>query len=459
MTSKYAFENLLRSPWEWLAALVAVGFGILCIKHSNIVALDFKDAVYISMPFFIFAALRFLQGSKVYFYRKRLLKLKPFAMGITDVPISKENLFLGKGFRWLPIHRQRMHLLSVVDNQGFMQKSRLYLYVQKQADHNPKRICAKLRKIPFLPFKPSPDIGGKPWLHGVGSDLEQSVFIKQANRNSHTVVFGMTRVGKTRLASILVNQDIRNGEAVLILDPKGDLEIMQDMYCACKAAGRLGDFKVLHAGMSDISAKYNPLANYTNVSEVATRITSAIQAEGEGKQFQDFAWKFLNIVATCLEEMGEPVTYKTLSFFVTRPKQLLLAYCDKILPKKDQNYLYKIEEIIKKNSGKIDKQGNSVNFTRADAARTYVAEYIESVISKGDYTALHDSIIADLYHAAQIGEEYYGKITASLGPVFDKINKTSAGEVFSWEYNFGLPVIKLEEIIKRKQVVYIGLDP
>jgi len=156
--------------------------------------------------------------------------------------------------------------------------------------------------------------------------------------------------------------------------------------------------------------------------------------------------------------MGENISYKSLAFFVTRPRQLLLAYCDKILPKKDKDYLYKIEEIIKKNSGKIDKSGNPENFTRADAARLYVAQYIESVISKGDFSALHDSIIADLHHAAEIGEEYYGKITASLGPVFDKINKTSAGEVFSWEHSFGLPVINLEDIIKRKQVVYIGLD-
>jgi len=316
-----------------------------------------------------------------------------------------------------------------------------------------------LQKLPFSPFKPMLDIGGKPWLHGVGSREERDLFLKQSQRNSHAVVFGMTRVGKTRLMSILVNQDIRNGEAVLVIDPKGDLELMQDMYCACRTAGRLADFKVLHAGMPEVSAKYNPLKNYTNISEVATRITSAIQAEGEGKQFQDFAWKFLNIVATCLEEMNEPISYKSLSFFVTRPKQLLLAYCDKILPRKDPNYLHKVEEILMDNGPKIDKRGRPAEpMTRAGAAREYIAQYIESVISEGDLTALHDSIIADLYHAAQIGEEYYGKITASLGPVFDKINKTPAGEVFSWQNNFGLPEIALHDLIKRKQVVYIGLD-
>ncbi len=107
----------------------------------------------------------------------------------------------------------------------------------------------------------------------------------------------------------------------LIIDPKGDLELLQDMYSACESAGRLRDFKVLHAGFPSISAKYNPLQQFSNISEVATRVTSAIQAQGEGKQFQDFAWKFLNIVATCLTEMNEKISYKSLAFFVTRPKR------------------------------------------------------------------------------------------------------------------------------------------
>ena len=52
-------------------------------------------------------------------------------------------------------------------------------------------------------------------------------------------VVGTTRVGKTRLASILINQDIRNGDAVIVIDPKGDLELVRDMYAACLAGDML----------------------------------------------------------------------------------------------------------------------------------------------------------------------------------------------------------------------------
>jgi len=36
-------------------------------------------------------------------------------------------------------------------------------------------------------------------------------------------VLGTTRVGKTRLAELLIAQDIRRGEVVIVFDPKGDV--------------------------------------------------------------------------------------------------------------------------------------------------------------------------------------------------------------------------------------------
>ena len=209
--------------------------------------------------------------------------------------------------------------------------------------------------------------------------------------------------------------------------------------------------------MPKISAKYNPLKKFVNISEVSTRITSAISASGEGQQFKDFAWKFLNIVAMCLQEMGEPISNKSLAFFITRPKQLLLAYCDKVLPAKIPRYHSEINKIIDDKST-VDKQGNTKEITRAQAVALFVIKHVEAQLSSGKYTDLQEDIITDLSYVASLSDEYCSKITASLGPVFDKINKTSAGEVFSWEDSFGLPEINLEEAIKRKQVIYVGLD-
>lgn len=426
-----AFENLLRAPYEFLVATFAFSIGSVLIMAHQAVSLTMLGGCFLGSLCFALAYLRFLQGWEIFIYQRSLLKPRPFAMNIKNLPHSPEVLYFGMGFQWKLIHRQRLQLLSMVENARYLEPG-------------------------FLRPTLKNDIGGKPWLHGVGAEAEKSLFLSQSIRNSHILVAGMTRVGKTRLMSILVCQDILNGEAVTIIDPKGDQELLQDLYLACRAVGRLEDLMILHAGYPDISAKYNPLASFSNVSEVATRVASAISASGEGKQFQDFSWKFLNITAACIHEMGMKLSYKTLSFYVARPKQTLLAYCDRILPKIDPHYFDDIEAILDEFK-KVDEEGQALEIPRSKAVNIYLQRYIEEATTKGEASSI-SSTITDLHHAANVGDEFYGKITASLGPVFDKINKTSVKDIFSWDFNFGLPVVELEAVVKRKKILYVGLD-
>jgi conjugative coupling factor TraD (SXT/TOL subfamily) len=426
MTQPYAFENLLRDPWEILSGLMACGSGLLILNAHGLFALTNRASFFMAACCFLLGATRLKEGIRLIRYQRGLLKLRPYSLGVEEIPLSKDKLFLGKGFRFNASHRQRLHLLNHTDKQVFINNNR-----EQGA------------------------LGGKPWLHGVGADAEETVFLDQSTRNSHHVVFGMTRVGKTRLSSILINQDIRNGEAVLVLDPKGDTALVQAIYLAAKSVGKLKDLILLHAGYPDISAKYNPLQSFSSVSEVATRVTAAIDASGEGKQFRDFAWKFLNITASCLHEMAEPINYQSLAFYVTRPKQLLMAYGEKVLAKTIPNYRSKIEDLLDELQLNAKK---SQDFTRADAAYKFVGQYIESFIAKDSAKTVQGTNLVELYQASQLGQEYYGKITASLGPVFDKINKTEAATIFSWDQNIGLPEIHLSDLINKKKIVYIGLN-
>lgn len=459
MASKYAFENLFRTPWEIFVAIISLGFGLICLTHHEALAIDVDMSPVVAAPFFLLALVRGYQGLKVYLFKKRLLVLKPFSMSTKEVPTSSKHIYIGRGFRWLPIHRQRLSLLSRPDNQRYIQKSASYRFVQARAKEHPNGLCDRLTRIKWLPFKPMADIGGKPWIHGVGSEAERPVYINQSNRNSHECVFGMTRVGKTRFMSIKVNQDIRNGDAVLVIDPKGDLEVLQDIYCAALSVGRLNDLKIIHLGFPELSAKYNPLASFSNVGEVASRITGAMSASGEGQQFKDFAWQYLNIVARCLYELGEKINYKTIAFYIKRPEVLMITYVDRVFPNIEPGYLSDVQEIIDEHNSRVDKDGNPVPpIKRSLAIKRYLTTYIETHASGGSAKGLMDSIVVPLYNAAMLDKTYYDKITASVGPVLDKINQTQAQEVFSWENAFGLPEVRLEDIIKRKQIVYIGLD-
>ena len=86
----------------------------------------------------------------------------------------------------------------------------------------------------------------------------------------HTLVLGTTCVGKTRLAELLVTQDIRRGEIVVVFDPKGDTELLARMWAECKRAGRLEQFHIFHLGFPDISERYNPVGSFGRITEVAT---------------------------------------------------------------------------------------------------------------------------------------------------------------------------------------------
>ncbi|KTC94875.1 type IV conjugative transfer system coupling protein TraD [Legionella feeleii] len=458
MANRYPVENLLREPTEIYSALTIGALALLAYCLPHVLLLTQTMGLYAAAGLGGLGGYRALQAYRVIRYQKRLMAMPYYAMSTTQVPLSKRWLFVGRGFRWLPRHTQRLHQIKQVENERFLQRNAMHRAVSAFCqNHEATRLASWLGSPSWLnPFRPLPDVGGKPYLHGLG-DCDKPVYIPQSIRVGHTFVVGTTRVGKTRLASILINQDIRNGDAVIVVDPKGDLELVRDMYSACKAAHRLDDFRIVHLGFPELSACYNPLKNFDQVSEVATRITDAIAAEGEGKQFAAFAWKYINIVAICLEEMRQPITYKTIAFYISRLDQLLMAYADTIMPCREPGYLNEVASIIADNDARVDKYGNPYPpMDRAKAVAQYFKQYISHTIAQGNVESLHDQVIIDLYDAARMDKTYYDKITASVGPVLSEINKSNASGIFS--FHQARSEIELMASIKHKKVIYIGLD-
>lgn len=454
---QYPVENLLREATEIYSAMTLLSLAVLTYSMPSLLLLTHSMGRYATVGLGALGSYRALQSYRIKRYHRRLLRMPYYALSTTDVPLSKRWLFVGRGFRWQPHHTQRLHHIKQVQNEAFLQRNKLtHAIIHYCAHHESTRLAKCLQSTSrFNPFRPLPDVGGQSYLHGLGNE-DKPVFIPQSVRAGHTFVVGTTRVGKTRLASLFINQDIRNGDAIIVVDPKGDLELVRDMYSACVAANRLDDFRIVHLGFPELSAHYNPLKHYDQVSEVATRITDAIAAEGEGKQFAAFAWKYVNIVAICLEEMRQPITYKSIAFYISRLDQLLMAYADTILPKRFPDYHDKIDGIIA-NDCRIDKHGRSnPPMERAKAVAHYLKDHITNTITSGNVESLHDQILIDLFDAATLDKHYYDKITASVGPVLSEINKSHASSTFS--FHESPREIELMNVIKQKKVIYIGLD-
>ena len=333
----------------------------------------------------------------------------------------------------------------------------------------------------FNPVRPLLDIGGKPWLHGLGR-YEEAIYLPQHQRNGHILVLGTTRVGKTRLASILINQDIRNGEGVIVLDPKGDLELMRDMYSAAKAANRLDDMCCLHAGFATCSARYNPLAAFNNISEVATRITTGMGGGNGDDVFTDFAWKYLNIVACCLHDMQESITYQRIAFFVSHMDDLLVAYMHKVIYPYYGDLQQAINQLKNQHDCKFDSDGQPVEpMLESEAMKKGIAAWVSDVLlqtqdidaqnaaepqasdeqnQKRVPKVMLPARLLSLYDASLLDKKYYDKITANISPALDKINQGSAADLFSFEGEgvHQMKEINLMDVITQRKIVYIGLD-
>jgi conjugal transfer pilus assembly protein TraD len=57
-----------------------------------------------------------------------------------------------------------------------------------------------------------------------------------AHAEGHLLVVGTTGAGKTRLFDLLVTQAVLRGEAVVIIDPKGDQDLRNAAEHACRSA-------------------------------------------------------------------------------------------------------------------------------------------------------------------------------------------------------------------------------
>ena len=155
--------------------------------------------------------------------------------------------------------------------------------------------------------------------------------------------------------------------------------------------------------------------------------------------------------------MQQPITYKSIAFYISRLDQLLMAYSDTIMPNLYPDYNDHIEAILTHHEERNSRKNkNTAPMDRPKAVAEYLKNYINKTIAAGNVESLHDQILIDLYDAAIMDKHYYDKITASVGPVLSEINKSNASAIFS--FNKSPNEIELMTAIKEKKVIYIGLD-
>ena len=123
------------------------------------------------------------------------------------------------------------------------------------------------------------------------------ITLPDSYRKRHTFVFGTTGVGKTRLAEMMIEQDIRAGKSVVFLDPKGDQQIFTKIFDVARQVGRETEMMLVTPVFPEYSAVVDPLAYYFMPDELVGHIVSGIQG-GKEPFYRNIAKEITSAVIT-----------------------------------------------------------------------------------------------------------------------------------------------------------------
>ncbi len=424
-------EGLLRPPVEWLSCIAGLMLIILMICWPVLFNLPTISTAPFIILITLFSLWRFKQGYRIFRYHRRLQKMPHYSMRSDEIPIQQNKLFLGKGFLWTTQLTQRLRDLDLAVNKKYKYPAR---------------------------HKKYPDIGGLPCLHGV-ADTEYDVMMKLADRGSHLMVLGLTGMGKTRLAELLIAQDIKRGDVVIVFDPKGDFDLLQRICQEAILAGRKNDVLIFHLGFPEVSCRYNPIAHFTKVTQVATRLTNGLPSSGEAAAFKEFAWRYVNLVTRALVALEMCPTYKLIQFYITKLNLLFLRFMNNVAAIHDPEFEKWITNYQDSNS-RTSKNGREIIVTRDEALFAYaenkVAERNHQTLSE-----LQNDLLSELLNACKLDKTYYDKITASIGPLLEKLTTGEIGDLLSPDYQTQddpRPIFNWLEVIKQNKIVYVGMD-
>lgn len=458
MSNRYVVEALLRPAVELNTAAVSAVAAFVCVKAPWAVALAPSVSYVTAGGFAVLAAVRTRQGMQVLAYRRNLRRLPRYVMSSKQIPVSRRRLFLGKGFMWTQKHTQRLHDTLRPEVERYIRPSQLYQAARRLENvtehHLPWLTRLLSADTPLNPVRPLPPVGGKPVLHGIEPN-EADVTMPLGDRPGHTIVLGTTRVGKTRLAELLITQDIRRGDVTIVFDPKGDADLLRRVWAEAHRAGRGDALYIFHLGWPEISARYNAVGRFGRVSEVASRVAGQLSGEGNSAAFKEFAWRFVNIVARALVALGERPDYTLIMRYVNNIADLYQRYAEKVI----REQLPELQQQITNNLGVLKDDDVPRNMQGQPNAAGIWA--IEVALSSETGKKLYDPILDGLRSAVRYDRTYFDKIVASLLPLLEKLTTGKTASLLSPDYldmDDPRPIFDWEQIVRKRGVVYIGLD-
>lgn len=456
--AEHVMESKLRPAVELYSVSICALSAGLCVYSPWAVALSPEIGLGAACAYGAFGAVRLRQAVAVLRYRRNIRRLPRYALTSRQIPVSNTRLFMGRGFRWSRIHTQRLVEAQEPEVARYVEQPLLYRIarsMERQLETAPFSLSLLARATqwdsPLNPMRPLPPVGGSPLLHGVEPDEVEASY-PLTERVGHTLVLGTTRVGKTRVAEVYITQDIHRKphEVVIVFDPKGDADLLKRMYVEAVRAGRENEFYIFHLGWPEISARYNAVGRFGRISEVASRIAGQLSGEGNSAAFREFAWRFVNIIARALTELGRRPDYLQIQRHVVNIDVLFIEYAQHFFDRTDPKAWAFIVEL----EGRLNERNIPRHMQGRDTRVVAIEQYLAA-------KRVFDPIMDGLRSAVRYDRTFFDKIVASLLPLLEKLTTGKTAQLLAPDYtdlSDERPIFDWMQIIRKRGIVYVGLD-
>jgi conjugal transfer pilus assembly protein TraD len=340
------------------------------------------------------------------FFRYRRLWLTLTGAGyvvlpVEQVPAKTDHTFVAHGFAWRGEHLEELQELTLAGVS--------------------------------IPPERKDEVAGNAMLQGVGAGEIRDLFIPDSLLNQHLFVLGAPGSGKTRFLELLIEQAIGRGDAVVVIDPKGDERLLDRTYDSASRHGRASDFRTLALPYPYQSVRYNPLLHYSRPSEIADRIALVLPREGKSEAFRDFAWDITNIIASAVHLAGDELTLAKLNFYCFHnPWDLVRKLLERISP---------------------DAPDTTDPSLLRDCYETHCARHHTSIPE-----------LDALIWLASLKPDHFAKISSALRPILGKLTSRGIGTLLSprdidppVEQGSAAKELSWEEVDREHRIVYFFL--
>lgn len=355
------------------------------------------------------------------------------------------SIWFGKGFDWTPVHTQRVYEIKRADPKQFYPPKMIMWMIEQWSGEQVGANTAE-----YI---------GAPWIHGLNGS-EEDLYVPIQNLIGNTLLVGTTRCGKTRFLELIAEMAIELGYTVICIDPKGDQPLETSLKAACKQAGRERDFVRFHLAFPGQSARIDPLKNYTNPSDLASRIAALMPGGDKSSSFRDFAWGVLNAITMGQLAVGEKPSLVGIRSYVDNGvadllMRVTLQFFDRELQANWEPEVAAYARTLKQAKGKKGQEDGEILVRQS--LHLLLEYYLDIIVPRG----LRDEAVEALATIYKHDSAHYSKMIANLVPILGMLTTGELGALLSpdpRDVSDTRPMTDLASLIRANCVVSIGLD-